>query len=344
MSISSLRRFDPSVSEHKKRIAVVLFNLGGPDSLEAVRPFLYNLFSDPAILSLPYPFRKILAWLISRFRETKAQKVYEKLGGQSPIFTNTIYQKLALEEQLKKERPQDTFQVFIAMRYWHPRLSDILENIREYSPDHIVLLPLYPQYSTTTTASSFREWDDETAKQKIKAKVHKIYSYPDNPSFIESHVCLIELALDQTYSKPRLLFSAHGLPQKIVDAGDPYEKQVNQTVEAIIEKLRERKEGLELDFSVCYQSKVGPLKWLGPSIQEALQKAGSEKKPVIVVPVAFVSEHCETLVELDMDYSEFAQKVGVPSYYRVPTLGTHPAFIRALTGLALSALDVESKI
>lgn len=344
MSISLLRKFVLIVLEilQKKtqKTAVVLFNLGGPDSLEAVRPFLYNLFSDPAILTLPAPFRFPLAWFLSKRREEKAKGIYEKIGGQSPILVNTVYQKLALEESLQKEKPNDTWRVFVCMRYWHPRLSDVLEEINDFNPDQIVLLPLYPQFSTTTTGSSFTEWDQYTKGIK-KETHHKITCYPDHPSFVEAHCHLIETAITEAShnGKFRLLFSAHGLPQKIIDKGDPYEKQVHQTVKAIMGRLNR-----EIDFSVCYQSKVGPLKWLGPSTDEALKKAGSEKVSIVLVPITFVSEHSETLVELDLEYKELAEKVGIPGYFRVPALGTHPLFIKALSELVLSKIQEGNEL
>lgn len=320
------------------RVAVVLLNLGAPDRLSAVRPFLRNLFSDPAIIKIPNPFRLIFAHLMAQGRDKKAQKIYEQLGGGSPLLANTQSQQNHLQHLLSKEFPNQTVQVFIAMRYWHPFTEETVAEVKKFQPDEIILLPLYPQFSTTTTGSSFLEWHQQAHHQKLLVKAREIHSYPENPHFIEAHVdnLLPWIEKARSYGKPVILFSAHGLPQDVVDKGDPYEKQVHQTTRAILQKLSHHMiSESEIDSTICYQSKVGYLKWLTPSLGEEIQRAGKRGKPVVVVPVSFVSEHSETLVELDVDYKKFADESGVPFYGRVPALGDHPAYIKALVNLTL---------
>lgn len=320
------------MTRSQNRLAVVLMNLGGPDTLEAVRPFLRNLFSDPAIIRLPWFLRIPLAEGISRLRNNKAKRAYQQMGGASPLLPNTQAQCRSLCEILRNQLPDQEVNVFIAMRYWHPLTAETVAKVKAFCPDEIVLLPLYPQFSTATSGSSLAEWYKQARKQGLNAKTHEIRDYPENPFFIEAHVDLLKPWIEQAalYGKPRVLFSAHGLPQKLIDAGDPYEGQIHQTAQAILKKLDPSVESV-----VCYQSRVGPLKWLGPSTEEELKRAGQDKVPVIVAPIAFVSEHVETLVELDEDYCRFAKEVGVPFYGRVPTLSNHPAFINALAELVI---------
>jgi protoporphyrin/coproporphyrin ferrochelatase len=315
-----------------RRLAVVLMNLGGPDTLEAVRPFLKNLFSDPAIINLPRPLRPLIAEIISRRRNQSAQKIYQKLGGGSPLFENTKAQQRELSKLL--QLPGQTVEVFIAMRYWHPLTAQTVSDVKKFQPTEVVLLPLYPQFSITTTGSSFAEWHAEAAQQGLKVPTREVRSYPQNSDFIEAHVDLLLPWIEKAaaFGSPRILFSAHGLPQKVIDKGDPYETHVHQTVGEILKKIPSYVESV-----VCYQSKVGPLKWLEPSIEQELRRAGKDAVPVIVVPVAFVSEHSETLVELDEDYRNLAQELKIPFYGRVPTLSDHPAYMRALAGLVVEA-------
>jgi ferrochelatase len=319
------------------RLAVVLMNLGGPDTLDHVRPFLKNLFSDPAIIDLPWPLRPILAAGISRARNNKAKKIYQQLGGGSPLLSNTKAQSLELRSLLQEQLPDQTVEVFICMRYWHPLSKETVAQVKAYSPTQIILLPLYPQYSKTTTGSSFKEWRKEAKRQGLNVSTSEIQSYPEDDFFVEAHADLLGPWIEKAsvYGKPRILFSAHGLPQKVIDAGDPYENQVHQTVKAILKKLPPSLEGV-----ICYQSKVGPLRWLGPSTEQELMRAGEDGVPVIIVPVAFVSEHVETLVELDHDYRNLAHRLGIPFYGRVPALGVHPNYIKALARLV--AADLRS--
>lgn len=321
------------------KVAVILFNLGGPDRPESVKPFLHNLFSDPAILRVPGPVRRFLAWRISSKRAPIAQEVYHKLGGGSPLLSNTHAQAEALTDALTARLPGDEVRVFICMRYWHPMSSGTVQAVKEYGPEEIVLLPLYPQYSTTTSASSLQDWRGRAAEAGLSVPSRAVCCYPTEPGFITAIVHRLKDKLAEArHSAPsaplRILFSAHGLPQKIIDKGDPYQWQVEQTAAAVLAQLAEEGEDA-LDSQVCYQSRVGPLKWIGPSTEDEIARAGRDKAAVVLVPIAFVSEHSETLVELDMEYRELAEKEGVPAYLRVETVGTDPAFIGGLADLVM---------
>ena len=314
------------------RIAVVLMNLGGPDSLEAVRPFLVNLFSDPAIIGLPGPLRWPLARLIAWRRAPVARMIYARLGGQSPLLANTDAQAQALEGALGSG-----YRCFVAMRYWHPSSAKTAREVADWAPDEIVCLPLYPQFSTTTTASSLASWQLAAKQQGLDRPTRCVRCYPSEKGLIEALARLIRPALDTASTagqSPRLLLTAHGLPMKIVRSGDPYPSQVEQTAAAVVEVLA--KPGL--DWRVCYQSRVGPLRWLEPSTDEEIKRAGREGVPLVVAPISFVSEHSETLVELDLDYHDLAEASGVPAYYRVATVSVEPAFIGALASLVHRAL------
>lgn len=316
------------------KIAIVLFNLGGPDSLEAVQPFLRNLFSDPAIITLPSWLRLPLASLIARRRTPKALKIYEQIGGGSPILGQTEAQARALEEVLSTGNV-DEWRGYVCMRYWHPLTETVVRSVQRFVPDRIVLLPLYPQFSTTTTASSMKAWT-ETAQ--LRASTVAIDSYPAEPGFIAASVELVRQGLTEAGSGPkRLLFSAHGLPERIVKAGDPYQQQVRQTAAAIASQLE------DVDWSICYQSRVGPLKWIGPSTDAEIERAAQDRVGVVLYPLSFVSEHSETLVELDIDYRHLAREAGAPVYVRVPTVGTHPLFIHGLANLVRAALASAPK-
>lgn len=308
------------------KTAVVLFNLGGPGSLSEVRPFLYNLFNDPHIISLPQPFRSLLAHFISLSRAPKAKEIYDHMGGKSPILENTQAQADALESDLAGK---GEYRVFVAMRYSSPTIPQVVEEVKKYAPEKIILLPLYPQFSSTTTKSAFTLWYAEAQKQGLQAQHHPVCCYPFDNHFIEAHIDLLRKAYDEAKlkGKPRILFSAHGLPEKIVDKGDPYQWQVERTVSAIMRDFG------PADHVICYQSRVGRLKWIGPSTEEEILRAGTDRVPVVLVPVAFVSEHSETLVELDIEYRALANQHDVPLYLRVPALATHPSFIESLSWL-----------
>jgi ferrochelatase len=314
------------------RVAVVLFNLGGPDGPEAVRPFLKNLFADPAIIGLPAPLRLPLAELISRRREKPAQANYALMGGGSPILPETERQAAALEAALNAGAAIEA-RVFIAMRYWKPFTEETARAVEAFAPDQVVLLPLYPQFSTTTTASSVKAWRQA---YKGPGAEHTVCCYPTLDGLAEAHARLI----DQTWRQAgapdgvRLLFSAHGLPEKVVAGGDPYQAQVEATARAVAARL-----GSGWDWQVCYQSRVGPLKWIGPSTVEAIEAAGREGKGVLISPIAFVSEHIETLVELDHEYAELARRIGLKPYLRVPALGADAGFVETLALAVRDALD-----
>lgn len=306
-----------------KTTAVVLMNLGGPNGPDEIRPFLYSLFSDPAIIGLPQPLRWLVARLISSRRTREATKIYSYLGGQSPLLKNTEAQREALQDKLG-----DECKVFIAMRHAFPKTEDAVREVEAYGPDEIVLLPLYPQLSTTTTSSSFKEWYRCYGRE---TPTREVCCYPKAPAFVGGYVELIRESYDRAniITKPRLLLTAHGLPEKTIARGDPYQYQVEQTAQAIIKELNID----NLDAVVCYQSRVGPMKWIEPSTEQEIIKASKEGKPLVVAPISFVSEHSETLVELDIEYKELALQNGCPTYERVPAVGTHPSYIEALAEL-----------
>lgn len=319
------------------KLAVVLFNLGGPDSLSAVEPFLENLFSDPAVISLPGFVRRPMAKLIAARRAPVARKIYQELGGRSPILPETQAQASALKSEL--ELRGFSIECFIAMRCWHPFTSEAVRNAKAFGADHIVLLPLYPQYSTTTSRSSLAEWRRESAQQGLSAPVHEVCCYPFERGLIDAFADILASGLERV--KPdieyRVLFSAHGLPKRTVMHGDPYQWQVEQTVQAIVGRFKPK----QFDWQVCYQSRVGPMEWIGPATEAEVRRAGAENKGLIILPVAFVSEHSETLVELDIEYLKLAQRSGVRDYIRLPAVRTHPAFIRGLADLVQSAANSQ---
>lgn len=322
------------------KIAIVLFNLGGPDGPNAVRPFLTNLFSDPAIMRVPSFVRPLLARLIAYRRAPVAREIYAKIGGSSPLLAETQLQARALETVLG-EKGIDA-KCFIAMRYWRPFTAEAAAAVKAFAPDKVILLPLYPQYSTTTTGSSRAAWAKDAKNLKLDFPTGEICCFPTEGGFIAALVERIREVMKK--AKPeisyRMLFSAHGLPKKIVEAGDPYQAQVEKTVAAVVEALGEK----DLDWQVCYQSRVGPLEWIGPATDGEIKRAGAEGRGLIVVPVAFVSEHSETLVELDMEYADLAARAGVPDYLRAATVRDHPEFISALAGLVSVGLNAKKPV
>ena len=322
-----------------KRIAVVLFNLGGPDNLKAVQPFLFNLFFDPAIINLPLPFRWLLASFISNRRAPIAQEIYKHLGGKSPILDLTKIQINALQLALKND---GNVKCFIAMRYWHPMTLQTVEDVKKFDPDEIVLLPLYPQFSTATSGSSLKEWYQVAKKMNLNTNTKALCCYYTNIGWINAQVELINEKMKDVEEKEnlRILFSAHGLPKKIIDSGDPYQDQIEKTALAIVEKLDYK----SLDWTVCYQSKVGKLEWIGPSLDIEINRAAIDKIGILIVPIAFVSEHSETLVELDIEYKEIAEKLGVQEYHRVAAVGAHKSFINGLADLVRNLLNKDMKI
>lgn len=318
------------------KLAVILFNLGGPDSLDAVEPFLTNLFSDPAIIGLPKLLRLPLARWIARRRAPFTREIYKKLGGRSPIVPQTEAQARALEAALAA-RGHDA-RAFVAMRAWKPFSDEAARAAKAFNPDRVVLLPLYPQFSTTTTASSLDDWDAVAARIGLTAPQSRVCCYPWEAGFIDAIASLIREMKKKPGVDYRLLLSAHGLPKRVIAKGDPYRWQVEKTAARIVDRL-----GIS-DWSVCYQSRVGPLEWIGPATDAEIRRAGADGKGVILAPVAFVSEHSETLVELDMDYAHVARDAGVPDYLRVPTVSTHAAFIDGLAALVLRAAQGEAVV
>jgi len=323
------------------KTAVVFFNLGGPDSLSAVRPFLFNLFNDPAIINAPAPLRWLLAQFISRRRAPAARAIYREMGGASPLVPHTQAQACALEAELAGDE-LGASKVFIAMRYWRPRALETAWAVKAYRPDRIVLLPLYPQYSSTTTGSSLCDWHTAAARVGLMVPSTAICCYPRLPGFIDAMATRIapRLAAARAKGPVRLLLSAHGLPKHIVERGDPYRWQVEQTAAALIARLGETDLGYtDLDWRVCYQSRVGRLEWIGPATDAQIALAGQEGRALVIAPIAFVSEHSETLVELDIEYARLARDSGVLAYERVPTVDTGIAFVAALADLVRRTAD-----
>lgn len=311
------------------KLGVVLFNLGGPDGPDSVKPFLFNLFNDPAIISVPQPLRVGLATLISTTREKSAKANYAIMGGGSPLLPETQKQADALKAALQAplEALGIEVEVFIAMRYWHPLVSEVAKAAKAWGAQKIIGLPLYPQFSTTTTASSWLEW-----RRHWKGKADLICCYPRNDDFVKAHAEAIIWAW-KAAGEPenvRLLMSAHGLPERVVQKGDPYQTQVEMTAEAVSALLPPEWEKL-----VCYQSRVGPLKWIGPATEDVIIEAAEAGKTILLVPIAFVSEHIETLVELDVEYRELAEEHGCHTYIRAPALGAAPLYIDALAQMVV---------
>ncbi len=317
------------------RTAVVLFNLGGPDRPDAVRPFLFNLFNDKAIIGLPQPLRWAVARLISGTRAKAARANYAIMGGASPLLKETRAQADALEGALST-RLDGEVRTFIAMRYWNPTTAETARAVEVFAPDRIVLMPLYPHYSTTTTGSSLEAW---RAVYRGPGQVHAVCCYPEETGLIEAHARAIQ-ATHRALGQPgplRVLFSAHGLPQKVVDGGDPYQDQIERTARAVVARLGHAW-APAWDWRICYQSRVGPMQWLGPSTPEAIAEAVADGRGVLVVPIAFVSEHVETLVELDHDYAKLARGLNIAFYLRAPAIGVDVAFIEGLAETVVSAL------
>jgi len=316
------------------RLAVVMFNLGGPDSLAAVEPFLFNLFNDKAIIRLPQPLRWMLARLIARRRAPIAREIYGRIGGSSPLLANTIAQARALEEALADI---GEVRAFPCMRYWHPMAAAVAREVADFRPDEIILLPLYPQFSSTTTASSHDAWRHAAAGAGLEDG-RLICCYPTERGFVDALAKLVRDGVAKAKaaggSQPRVLFSAHGLPKRIVEQGDPYPEHVAKSVNAVAQAAALTDD----QWVICYQSRVGPLEWIGPSTDAEIRRAGSEGMGLVVVPIAFVSEHSETLVELDLEYGHLAATSGVSTYVRVPTVGIEPEFIGGLANMVRAAM------
>lgn len=312
------------------KTAIVLLNLGGPDSLEAIEPFLYNLFSDKDIFKLPFG-QKLFAKIISNRRAPKVKHQYELIGGSSPINEYTEIQRSMLEEVLRQTNSD--IDVLVGMRYWKPLIKDVAASIKN-KYDKVILLPLYPHYSITTTGSSFNEWD----RNYNGNNVTYIKEYYDNPLYIKSLNERIDETIQrfpiEVQDKIVILFSAHGTPVSLVKNGDPYSKQIKVTVDEVM-KARNNSH----KHFLCYQSKVGPVKWLEPSTdQMIIERAEANDKNLLVVPISFVSDHVETLFELDIEYREVADKSGIENFIVMKGLNDSPTFVEGLKNLVFEHL------
>ncbi len=321
------------------RVGVLLLNLGGPDKIEDVRPFLYNLFSDPEIIRLPVKaLQKPLAWLISTLRAKKSQENYLEIGGGSPLRKITEDQAEALGAKLR-ELGQDS-KVYIGMRYWHPFTEEAIAQIKQDGIDELVILPLYPQFSISTSGSSFRVleemWQEDPELQKIKYTL--VPSWYDNQGYLDAMADLIGKELDkfENPEQAQIFFSAHGVPVSYVEeAGDPYQKEIEECTKLIMQTLNRPNKHV-----LAYQSRVGPVEWLQPYTEDSLEELGEKGvKDLAVVPISFVSEHIETLQEIDIEYRELAEESGIENFYRVPALDTNPTFIKSLAEIVVDALD-----
>lgn len=325
----------------KKKVGIVMFQLGGPDSLDAVEPFLLNLFLDPDIIPMgPLGFlRRPLAKLISSRRSVPVRGKYAEIGGRSPIGTLTERQRVALVEALSNEI--DPVAV-IAMRYWHPLTAEAVEALRKAGPlDEIVLLPLYPQFSYATTLSSFKEWRRVYGEPESGPPLRTISQFYDHPLYIQALAQRIGSVLRQftDSSSIHLVFSAHGLPMSLVEKGDPYPTQIETTVRLVCEEGRKGFPGWPQTHLLCYQSRVGPSKWLQPPLTGTIERLGTEGvKEMLVVPISFVTEHIETLHEINIEAREDARKFGVEVFRMMPAVGDSPLFIAALKDLVLRAV------
>lgn len=325
----------------ERKIAVVLLQLGGPDSLEAVEPFLYNLFCDPDIIDFPLAkiARQPLARMISASRAKKVQKHYAALGGKSPIVELTKRQAVALEQKLRQSADA---RVFVAMRYWHPFTEEAIEELRRDSYDEVVLLPLYPQYSKTTTGSSFNEWRRRFPAQDFPGlRVSPIENFHDDPGYIDAVVEQMQPSLAK-FPDPEnvyLVFSAHSVPNRVIESGDPYQAQIEATVRLVMGRGR-----WKLPHVVCYQSKVGSDRWLEPSIHEVVERLGAQGvRDLLVVPISFVSDHVETLSEIDVGVRQEALRAGIRQFEMMPGLNDSPRFIGALADLVWQTVGTASE-
>src|SRR5271154_6233003 len=316
-----------------RRVGGILFQLGGPDTLAAIEPFLYNLFCDPDIIDFPFARigRKALAKLISTTRARKVQHHYATIGGGSPIRRFTERQARALEAELTNQGLDA--RCFIAMRYWHPFSSEAIAQLEAAQCDELVLLPLYPQYSSTTIGSSLNEWE---RLFRGDVPVHNVGAFYQHPMYLDAVIEKIEEALER-FPKPEraeIVFSAHSVPMSIIAKGDPYQRHIEETV-----RLLMGRGGWPNHHRLCYQSKVGASKWLQPSLHRTLRDLAAEKaREVCIVPVAFVSDHVETLGEIDHEARDEARRLGIPHFEMSSGLNDSPKFISALGQLVLQAL------
>lgn len=306
------------------KIGVLLLNMGGPDSISAVKPFLYNLFSDPYIANFGI-MQKPMAWLISNLRAKKVRKAYEKINGKSPLKEITTAQAIALEKLLG-----DNFKVLVGMRYWHPFIEESLNEFKNSNIRKIVAVSLYPQFCRATTSSVIEKFK-KSAQNYFDYKI--ISSWCEYPLFIEAWIENIRNSFNKYGSDCFVLFSAHSIPVSLHKKGDPYISEVERTVKAIVDNMKLN------SFKICYQSKTGPIKWMSPSTEEVIEELAKEGyKKILIVPVSFVSDHIETLYEIDIVYKEIAKNLGI-QLNRVDSLNTSPKFIEALKNLVLESLS-----
>lgn len=315
------------------KLGVVLFQLGGPDSAEAIEPFLYNLFCDPDIVDFPFAriARQPLAKLISTTRARHVANHYAAIGGRSPILEHTVRQARALETELRREFDA---RVIVAMRYWKPFTEEAVRELEQYAPEEVVLLPLYPQYSRTTTGSSLNEWRRQWRKPDGDPPVHTIDWFHTDPGYLEAFTAQVNATLAQfeDASEVDMIFSAHSVPVAVIEAGDPYQRQIEETVRLVWERG-----AWPGRHHLCYQSKVGASRWLRPSMHETVRRLAAEgRKHILVAPISFVSDHVETLHEIEIEHREQARALGISDFRMVPGLNDSPAFIAALAGLVRS--------
>jgi protoporphyrin/coproporphyrin ferrochelatase len=322
-----------------RRVGVVLFQLGGPDTPQAIEPFLFNLFCDPDIIDFPFARigRKPLAKLISTTRAKKVQHHYSAIGGASPIRRFTEQQAEALQERLGTDGVDA--HCFVAMRYWHPFTAEAVEQLRAANCDEVVLLPLYPQYSKTTTGSSLNEWQrlfpDNLPAQAIE-------TFHRHPLYLDAVVEKVDEALARFPESacPEIVFSAHSVPVSVIEKGDPYQRQIEETVDLVM-----RRGGWRNRHRLCYQSKVGASKWLQPSLHRTIRDLAQEQiREVCIVPIAFVSDHVETLGEIDHEAREEAAALGIQQFEMTSGLNDSPTFIAALADLVVNAMDTDSNL
>lgn len=324
------------------RVGVLLLNLGGPDQLEDVGPFLFNLFADPEIIRIPFKWlQRPLAWFISSRRTKTSQDNYRQIGGGSPLRRITEEQAYALKQRLH-ELGQEV-DTYIGMRYWHPFTEEAIARIKRDRTERLVILPLYPQFSISTSGSSFRLlqriWLEDPKLSNIEYTV--IPSWYKQPAYLQAMADLIAQELEKLPNpdKAHIFFSAHGVPRSYVEeAGDPYQQEIEECTSLIMQTLNRPN-----DYTLAYQSRVGPVEWLQPYTEDAIEALGKQGvEDLVVVPISFVSEHIETLQEIDIEYREVAEHAGIHNFHRVPAPNTHPLFIQALADLVIDALESPS--
>ena len=326
------------------RVGVLLLNLGGPEQLEDVRPFLFNLFADPEIIRLPLPWlQRPLAWLISSSRASKSQENYQQIGGGSPLRRITEQQAEALKAALAAKGEEAN--IYIGMRYWYPFTEEAVAQVKRDGIERLVVLPLYPQFSISTSGSSFRLlekiWTEDPSLNRINYTV--IPSWYARPGYTGAMADLIAQELDKLENpdQAHIFFSAHGVPVSYVEeAGDPYQREIEHCTELIMGSLNRPN-----PHTLAYQSRVGPVEWLQPYTEDAIETLAQQGvKDLVVVPISFVSEHIETLQEIDIEYREIAEEAGIHGFHRVPALNIHPQFVNDMADMVLEALDSPRRL